>query len=321
MGKRKKVLYIWGICGILLSNLLGCGKIQNYQDVEERYIVGVVTKSSSSEYWMSVHSGMEAAAEKYGMEIIFLSPDSELKKDVQDKLMKGLIEQEVDALAISPIDSYNIPNYMREIKALGIPTITFDTGFEGSEIPYIGIDNEKIGYELAKILANEIGHKGEVGIVSGSLEQTVHKERVKGFQDYMALEDEITIAFVESGYANLQMSEKKVRTLLEEYPKVKGILATSAVTALGLSSATESQGLKIVTLDEQKDALDALENGRLSALALQSGYEIGYETIQFLDNIRNEEGDMQDHIIEAEILTKENIGEYRRAHETKTYSK
>lgn len=321
MRKRIKKLYLLVVLGILASSVAGCAKRVSCQKQEERYVVGAVTKSSSSEYWMSVHSGMEAAAAEYQMELIFLSPDSELKEDVQEKMITNLIERKIDALAISPIDSYTVPVYMKKLEELGMPVVTFDTGFEGQSFPYIGIDNEQIGYKLAATLAKQIGHKGSVGIVAGSLDQRGHRERVEGFQKYMESEKEITIDFIESGYGNLQMSEKKVRTLLEEYPDVKGIFATSAVTALGLSGEMSNRNIKIVTVDEQKDALEALENGSLAALAPQSGYEIGYETIRLLNDMRTDNHKMKDCIIDVDILTKENVGEYRRRYETQKYSK
>jgi len=118
----------------------------------------------------------------------------------------------------------------------------------------------------------------------------------------------------------LQMSEQKIRELLQEYPQVEAIFATSAVTALGLADGLEGSDIKIVTVDAQKDALEALEDGRLSALAAQSGSEIGYETIRQIYRIREEEGSWGDYFLEAEILTKENVSRYKKEHEDEKYS-
>lgn len=79
----------------------------------------------------------------------------------------------------------------------------FDNGMGSEELPYIGIDNHKMGYRLAKKLAEQLEHKGQVGIVAGDLKQKGHRERVEGFEEYMRTEPEMTVKFVESGYANL----------------------------------------------------------------------------------------------------------------------
>ena len=60
---------------------------------------------------------------------------------------------------------------MEKIKEKNIPVVTFDTGFGEQEIPYIGIDNYKTGYELGKELAKQMDHTGQVGVVAGDLNQ------------------------------------------------------------------------------------------------------------------------------------------------------
>ena len=315
--------YSWKIIAVvLIVSILGtickAEKTESVKEKKKQNVIGVVMKSSSSEYWMSVRSGMEAASRKYGMKVIIMSPNSELDNDVQTRQVEKLIDRSVDALAISPIDSYDLPDYMNTIEEQKIPTVTFDTGFEGDNLPYIGIDNKKTGYLLAQKMAEQMNHQGNVGIIAGDLKQSGHRNRVEGFKAYMMEnEPDITISFVESGYSNLQMSEKKVTTLLQEYPEVTGIFATSAVTALGFADVESASGIKIATVDEQKDSLEALENGKISVLAAQSGYEIGYETIHHVYNMLYENEEAKDYFLEAEILTKDNLEEYLNASEKK----
>lgn len=191
----------------------------------------------------------------------------------------------------------------------------------GGELPYIGIDNHKTGYQLAQELAEQLDHKGQVGIVAGDLKQKGHRERVEGFEEYMKSEPEMTVKFVESGYANLQMSEQKVRDLVGQYPQIRGIMATSAVTAMGLVDELKDTDIKIVAVDEQEDSLKAVENGQILALAAQSGYEIGYETIHYIQNLRNGKHLKKKYYLNAEILTQDNVKEYRKKDESQKYKK
>ena len=110
--------------------------------------------------------------------------------------------------------------------------------------------------------------------------------------------------FVESGYANLQMSEQKVRDLMGQYPQIRGIMATSAVTAMGLVDELKDTDIKIVAVDEQ-----------------ESGYEIGYETIHYIQNLRNGKHLKKKYYLNAEILTQDNVKEYRKKDESQKYKK
>lgn len=312
MKMYKKMVQITATVLMMGTLCWGCSTNESYQKSSDRYVVGVVTKSNTSEYWMSVNSGMEAAAAKYDIDVITLAPDSELDREVQEKQVEKLISQKVDALAVAPIDSYYVPDYLKEIQEKKITAVSFDNGMGSTELPYIGIDNHKTGYQLAKYLAKALDHKGQVGIVAGDLKQKGHRERVEGFEEYMKTEPDMTVKFVESGYANLQMSEQKVRDLMGQYPQIKGIMATSAVTAMGLVDELKDTDIRIVAVDEQEDSLKAVENGEITALAAQSGYEIGYETIHYIQKLREGKHPEKYHYLKARILTQENVKEYRR---------
>lgn len=316
VGKRLGLLLI--LASILCS---GCESHSSYEKQEDRYVVGVVIKSNTSEYWMSVCSGMETAADKYNMDVITLSPDSEVDRKVQEKQIEKLIGQNVDALAIAPVDSYTSPDYLQEIKDMQITAVNFDNGMGDESLPYIGIDNYQAGYELGQELAKALDHEGQVGIVSGDLSQKGHLERVEGFKAYMESEPNMEVQFVEGGYANMQMSEKKVRDLMDQYPDIRGIMATSGVTAMGLVDELKDTGIKIVAFDEQEDTLKAVEEGQILALAAQSGYQIGYETIYYLERLRKGESLDKNYYLEAKILTRENIKEYTKKDESPEYKK
>lgn len=315
MKKRKRRVLAVTLGLVILGS--GCNRTDSYGNTKESYIVGVVTKSDTGEFWMSVNSGIEAAAEKYNMTVITMSPDSELDEEIQEKQVEKLINQGVDALAVAPIDSFDKPGYLEEISEKKIPAVCFDTGFVSADLPYIGIDNYETGYKLAQELAEQMDHEGKVGIVAGDLKQKGHRDRVEGFKEYMKNEPKIQVEFVESGYANLQMSEKKVRELMSQYPQVKGIMATSAVTAMGLVDELRDTEIKIVAVDEQADSLEAVEKGEITALAAQSGYQIGYETICYIQRLRTQENLEKNYELKVDILTPDNIAEYRRLHEKK----
>ena len=62
----------------------------------------------------------------------------------------------------------------------------------------------------------------------------------------------------------------------------------------------------VMTVDAQQDALTVVENGEIAALAAQSGYDIGYETVRFIaENKENDEAVLEDRILEADILTED----------------
>lgn len=292
------------------GGLGGCAARQALPE-EEDFIIGVVTKSKNSEYWMSVCAGMEKAAKERGVKVVILSPDSETDKEIQKRMIRDLLKMKVDALAVSPIDSSDNQDYIAMADELGIPVYSYDTPIVDADLPYIGIDNEKVGYEVARLLAEKMGHTGNIAVIAGSRAQASHDERVTGFERYMDGEPEIHIDVVKNGYSNLRVSEQEIAEIQQNYPDLDGIMTTSAVTALGLAEATRGTGIAIASVDAQEDAIHAVEEGSITVLGAQSGYDIGYETVNYIANDRDGAEQEKEKLIDTQILTKENVAEYQ----------
>lgn len=305
-GKQRKFMALCALflCAAFTVSFSGCQKNQSSETENPKYVIGVVTKSRDSEYWMSVCSGMEKAASDLGVSVIFMSPDTETDEKTQQKMISSLLKKDIDALAVSPIDSYNAKKYLKQAKKKNIMVISYDTKILSEGIPYIGIDNEKVGRDLAKYMAGQIKKKGTVGIISGDLKQDAHASRMKGFKDYIEQNTDIEIAFTESGYSNLRMSEQEISKLMKQHPDLNGIFATSAVTALGIMEYMGQDPVLIATVDAQEDALEAVKKGRIAVLASQSGYEIGYETIRYIVNEKKGVKQPEEKIIKADLKIK-----------------
>lgn len=308
---KKTTTAAGGIISCICIAML-CGCIYNTETpaAEEPFTIGVVTKSRSSEYWLTVCSGMEKAAEEYGAELVILYPDTEENALLQQRMLEDLVKKNVDALAVSPIDSNN-NGYIEKAREKDIPVYAYDTRILDYDVPYIGIDNHKAGYELAEALAEKLGYEGSVGIVTGELNQDSHKQRLEGFQDYIKEQPKMEIAFVETGYSNKQISDKRIREILNENPELKGIMATSAVTGLGLMESVKGRDIQIASIDVQEDAIKAVSNGEMAVLAAQDGYKIGYETVAYImDEFDGKERE-QDEILDISILTEDNAKDYK----------
>lgn len=302
---------------ILLPAAAGCGILLWWGGGEkdtifrtDPYRIGVVTKSRTSEYWMMMQSGMETAARETGAELILFSPESEADQEAQEKLAGSLIRKNVDVLAVAPIDSGTYPDYRKAAEEKGIPLISYDTPFEDPDIPYVGIDNEKAGYRLAEYLCEALDHHGDIGVISGDTRQLNHRQRVDGICKYIEKEPNMQVAFLEEGYGNRKLSEKEIHKLQNQYPEIRGIIANSAVAALGLVDEVKDYDILVVSHDAQSDSLEALREGSISALIAQYGYEIGYETILYIDAMYKGEEVPKKKILEAELLTGESLEEY-----------
>lgn len=312
---KKKIKGISFLLSCIMCALLYAGCAKQTQKVgDDVFKIGIVTKAKDSEYWMSFISGIEMASKDYNVEVILLSPKSEREEKVQKKMIEDLLEKDIDAIAVSPINSYETA-YIEKARRKKIPIYACDTNFFEGEIPYIGVDNYKLGVELAKEIKKGISGGGGIGIISGSLNQEGHKARVDGFTGYLAAFPDMDISFVMEGYSNVLLGEEQIKEMIDTHPDLKGIFVTNAVTALGISDYLVKQGnreILICAIDAQQDAYKAVRNGHILALANHSGYDNGYKTIERIVKETRDRKTVNDenYILNVDIITQENIEEY-----------
>lgn len=310
MHLKRRLYQLVGIV-LVLCGLAGCVSAQIDTLPDDGFTISIVTKAKDGEYWMSFISGVNKAARDYDINVVLLSPGKETEAAAQKKMITDMLERDIDALAISPIDSYD-SSYLAQAEVKGIPVYATDSDYYESEVPYIGYDNYQMGQDLAREMKEQLGNKGRVGVVSGSLNQAGHKARVDGFCEYLKANSEIETAFIIDGYSGLQLPEAEIEEMLRQYPDVGGIFVTNAVAALGLSDYMIKQQLDITicAADAQEDALEAVAEGQIHALANHSGYENGYRTIQrIVAEVRDKE-EQEETMFHADIITRENIADY-----------
>ncbi|MEY8309213.1 substrate-binding domain-containing protein [Erysipelotrichaceae bacterium 51-3] len=312
---------IWGIAfgiavvSLILTAVAATVQPQQTSSHSPWLRIGVITKSSGSEYWLSVESGIDEAARNSNVSVTLLSPDLETNTPMQNRLIEDCLQEDFDVLLVSPLQSTDAA-YIETARKKGIPIVAFDTRLCQENIPYIGIDSYEAGRQLAKEMVSQLGGSGCVGLITGNLEQESNQSRLEGMVSEL-MANGIEIAFAQSGYSNLQLSEQAIDELMETYPQLDGILATSAVTALGLRDSLKDTSIILMTFDAQQDALDALEDGSLGAVAAQSGYLIGKEAIEAICQIQAQGGrisEMEDLIIPAPILTRDTVEAWRADH-------
>lgn len=309
MKKGKRIVSVI-IIAVLMLSMAGCvAEVDNIENND--FTIGVVIKAKDGEYWMSYISGMNKAAQDYNVNVVLLSPKTENENEVQKKMIEDMLMKDIDAIAISPIDSHET-SYLSTAKERDIPVYATDSNYFDSDVPYIGYDNHKLGESIAVVMNDYMDGEGSVGVVSGSLNQAGHKSRVDGFCEYIEENSDIKVSFIIDGYSNLMLPEAEITELLDNNPEVKGVFVTNAVAALGLSDylVKQEKDIVICAIDAQQDALEAVRKGRILALANHSGYDNGYYMIErIVSDV--EGGEIKgDTVFEAEVLTKENVDSY-----------
>jgi len=242
---------------------------KTYKDL----VVGFAQIGAESGWRDGETNSIKDTATKLGVNLKF--SDAQQKQENQIKAVRSFIAQKVDVIGIPPVVTTGFETVFKEAKDAGIPVIFVDRKADVPEDYYaafIGSDFVLEGKNAAIELAKLMGEKGSIIELEGTVGAGPAIDRKKGFDDEMAANHkDITILESQSGDFNLAKGKEVAQALIKKYgDKINGIYAHNDEMALGAIQAVEEAGkkpgtdIKIVSIDGEKAAFQAMVDGKLN---------------------------------------------------------
>lgn len=312
--KKRRYLALLILLALFLVACSADHAEQMVQGYSSKYKIGMLLKSMTHQHWMDVRSGAIDAARDLGVEVIILYPSSESAIKEQKAIFLDMAEMGLDAILFAPCDSEDSRQYVELAQEKGISVLNIDTRSNDIQIPYIGADNRHIGALAAERLIALTGGEGAIAIISGVKEQASHQERIDGFLSVLAAEPNIQVDAITYADSDFRLAMQRMEEVMRAYPNTAGVFCTSAVMGLGAIEQKRASFLGgapyVVAVDTQDDALSALQNGTLSGLVTQNGYEAGYTSIQVAIDLLDGKQIATDTYIESLLLTRGTVDTY-----------
>jgi len=184
--------------------------------------------------------------------------------------------------------------------------------FAGSEFPFVGRhDDADDGYDLAKYLADKLGGKGNVAILSGSLTAPEHAGRVQGFKKALSEYRDIKIVFEQPDNDDLGTAVSLTENALQAHPDLNGILCCNASNPIGAARAVKNAGkegkILIAGMDNLPETLEFVKHGVILVTKVQRQWDIGYWTLRYLVAMNKGLTIPRDHDTGASMITAESL--------------
>ena len=276
---------------ILLILLLSSLFSQNIPTKKLVYIVSDI----SIPFWEIMSKGIKEEASKVGYSIEVYSSNNSNKTEIEN-LVKA-INNKVDGIVLSPINSSSAVFLLKLAKDANIPVVISDIGTDGGEyLSYISSDNEEGSYRLGKILTSKMKEleieNGTVGIISIPQERANGKARTKGFLKALdesnikstGIEQQVNFSYKETFdfSKKLIMNNPDMKALwLQGSDKYQGAL--DAMAELG-----KSDEILLICFDSEPEFLQMIPEGKLVGAAMQKPFLMGEKAVeQFYNHFNN----------------------------------
>lgn len=264
-------------------------------------------------WYEAVQDGAAYAVEelkKRGVEVeIVWDAPPQADVDDQNKRIETDIGRKPDGLAVSCLDPATNTQLLDEAVKAGLNVITFDT-FCDPKFHFVGHrNNDQDGYDLGKLLAEKLGGKGKVGILSGSLTAPNHVERVAGFKRAIAEYPGMEIVFEQPDNDDLDAAVTLTENALQANPDLAGIFGSNASNPIGAARAITNAGkagkVLVVGMDDLPDTIQFIKDGAILASKAQRQWEIGYWGVMYLVAINEGHTIPMDHPTGSRFLMKD----------------
>lgn len=235
-------------------------------------------------FYEIVTEGAEQAARTAGGRMLIKAPD-EANLERQIRMIEDMIRQQVDGIAISPIDSEGLAPYINKAIEAGIPVICFESDAPlSSRISFIGGDNERAGWMMAEALQAIMGNEGMVLVESGMPTMKSHEERLNGFIDYIRENTNIQVLEVRSHNGSGEQALSEIEQMIDAHPHFDAFISLDYVSGTNAILAWKAMGLKryALTIGMMPAIEEAIVNGQISLALSQNEAVWGQQIVEVL---------------------------------------
>jgi len=249
--------------------------------------LAVIPMGTTHEFWKAIHAGARKAADEAGVEIIWKGPLKEDDRNEQIQIVETMMDSDVDALILTPLDDRALMPPVAEAKARGIPTVIFNTALKGEDfIAYVSTDNWKGGVLAAERIGALMRGRGKLVLIRIIEGVEGNRQREEGFLETIRTKFPGIEILSDNQYAGIttETAYQTTENLLARFHDVEAIFTPNESTTFGCLRALQDHGLagKVIHVgfDSSKKLIEALEKRELQGLVLQDPVRMGYDSVR-----------------------------------------
>ena len=270
--------------------LTGCNKTKN-----SKLRIAVIPKGTTHEFWKMGEAGAKKAGNELGIDIIWKGPQKESDRAGQIKVVENFITQGVDGIALAPLDDKALVRSVTEAKNAGIKVAVWDSGLDESAgdavISSVMTNNFAAGQDCGKRLAMLMNGSGKVLMLRHAVNHDSTTKREEGFLDGIkkAAPGIELLSIDQRGGVSIDEAMKVSESLLNQFgDQVDGVFTPNESTTQGILRALDQAGLAgkfpFVGFDTNEALLQGLKDKKVSALAVQDPFQMGYTAVRNIFN-------------------------------------
>ena len=320
MEKPKSFTYIIFCLTICLTFAIGSNYFINritqsnmiYNSREPRKI-GASYMTYNNTFYSVVNEEISKAVKEHGDQLITLDPAMSLKK--QKEQLQYLMDQQVDALVITPVDYEGLKDLLKVAYKKRIPVIIVDTEVKQNKYVTYSIvsDNYDAGVQCAKDMMSKLDHANVV-LLQHSTTRSGYL-RIKGFEDTIKSSSNYKVVKRIECEGQLEVAMPKMESFIEEGIDFEVVMCLNDPSAMGAMAALSSNNMLkdkyVYGIDGTPEAKEMVVEGKMAATVAQSPKTFGKKAGETIYKLFSQETiQNKNEVSPVQIITKDNVQDY-----------
>ncbi|MEV5608849.1 rhamnose ABC transporter substrate-binding protein [Streptomyces sp. NPDC052225] len=259
------------------------GKADPNAATKKGLTVAFLPKQVNNPYFTTSDTGGKKALEALGSTYKEVGTSSGTDTSGQVSYVNTLTQQQVDAIAVSAQDPGALCTALKQAMRNGVSVVTYDSDTKADcrNVFVSQASAEDLGRTQVQEIARQIGGKGEIAILSAAQTATNQNTWIDYMKDELKKPAYKDIKLVTTAYGDddAQKSFQQTQGLLQEHPKLKGIISPTTVgikaAAQYLSGSKYKGKVKLTGLGTPNDMRAYVKNGTVEAFELWDPAKLG----------------------------------------------
>jgi ribose transport system substrate-binding protein len=275
----------------------GTGQVKTMQASD--VIVGYAGPTLTNAFFVGLEKGVKDGTASQGFKLKETNANGDASQQFNDAM--NLLNQGVNVLVLTPIDSNGITPVVEAANQKNVPVFTLDRGASGGHITcFVETDNKKAGTEAANWIAAQLKTRygavqGNVVDLVGLVGTTAAADRETGFQAGLKANPGLKLVASQEGGFDQEKSLNAMTNILQAQPSIDAVFGANDDNTVGAVRAIDSAGgfqpvgsnkhILVIGLDGTAQALDAIRAGKQDATISQNPIKMAERSMSYIKTL------------------------------------
>lgn len=264
-------------------------------------------------HFIAWSEGLRQVIEAKGDKLIDLDAQLDSNKQLAD--IEDVLQQNIDAIFVAPVDSEAIKSAYLACNQAGVPVINIDVPIADDLADLcafqVTTDNVMAGEVLGKAMV-ENNSDAKVALIDWSINKAV-TDRTEGFEK--AIEgSNIEIVARQDANASVESALPVMETMLQSNPEIDTVFGINDPTCMGALSAIQAAGregdIDIYSIDGSQEGLELVKEGQFVGTSAQFPEKMGVTAAETLYKMLDGEEVEKVIRVESVFVDQNNIDEF-----------